>query len=664
MATSVAALQVTVGADISKALSGLNRINSVVSSAGGFFGRAASTAVGFGAAMVGLNVLGSVAGAMHDTVGGAIALNSNLETNAIAFETLLGSGQKAQAFLGDLSAFAASTPFTLPDLETDSKRLLAFGFASDQVIPLLTDMGNAASALGTGQEGINRMSLALGQMLAKGKVQGDELLQLTESGVNVGQVFDIMSKQTGKSVAALQKLQAAGKLDPKLFIAAFQTFSQTRFAGLMEKQAQSFQGIWENVGETLNFARGAVFAPLFQMLKDLGNAILTFTKTPAFAAWVGRLQGWVGTGTTILGAWASTWSNLMKNNGLSFFQAGLTSTEMVINAVFGPAAAGTFHNFIAILAQIPAFVIGTLIPGLLRVATWVQTTLLPALARIGAFVLANIVPIIAFIAAFQGVLQVGALIAGVAAALAFLLSPIGLIAIAVGLLTAAWVTDFGGIQGIVLGFWAIAQPILTDLWTWLSTNLPAALGTLAGFWTGTLLPAITEVWAFVSTNLLPLFAAVGGLLVASFLFVGRAIGDALGILAEFGALLGSALLPPLQALWAWLSSTLLPVFNAIGAGLTAIGQGTPAWLQGLTTSLNVAGGQIAATPVGGLPTPLTPWERGVRNVDNSVTVTMTGDVNASDPADVQRFLDQIGAAAVQGQASAANIAPAGKPGAD
>jgi tape measure domain-containing protein len=208
MATSVAALQVTVGADISKALSGLNKVSSAVSSAGGFFGRAASTAVGFGAAMVGLNVLSNVAGAMHDTVGGAIALNSNLETNAIAFETLLGSGQKAQAFLGDLSAFATSTPFTLPDLETDSKRLLAFGFASDQVIPLLTDMGNAASALGTGKEGIDRMSLALGQMLAKGKVQGDELLQLTESGVNVGQVFAIMSQQTGKSVKALQKLQA------------------------------------------------------------------------------------------------------------------------------------------------------------------------------------------------------------------------------------------------------------------------------------------------------------------------------------------------------------------------------------------------------------------------------------------------------------------------
>jgi hypothetical protein len=36
---------------------------------------------------------------------------------------------------------------------------------------------------------------------------------------------------------------------------------------------------------------------------------------------------------------------------------------------------------------------------------------------------------------------------------------------------------------------------------------------------------------------------------------------------------------------------------------------------------------------------------------------MTGDVNASDPADVQRFLDQVAAAAQAGQLSAANAAP-------
>jgi hypothetical protein len=56
-----------------------------------------------------------------------------------------------------------------------------------------------------------------------------------------------------------------------------------------------------------------------------------------------------------------------------------------------------------------------------------------------------------------------------------------------------------------------------------------------------------------------------------------------------------------------------------------------------------------------------PWPRGAAGtavVDNSVTVSMTGPVNASDPADVQRFLDQVAAAAAAGQASAANTAPA------
>jgi len=96
------------------------------------------------------------------TIGTAIDFNSMLQTAQIGFTTLLGSAEKAQAFLDEMASFAAKTPFEYPDLLEASKRMLAYGFAAENVLPTLRAVGDAAAALGAGNEGINRITLALG----------------------------------------------------------------------------------------------------------------------------------------------------------------------------------------------------------------------------------------------------------------------------------------------------------------------------------------------------------------------------------------------------------------------------------------------------------------------------------------------------------------------
>ena len=79
----------------------------------------------------------------------------------------------AKDFLAELERFAAATPFELPGLLNASKRLLAFGFSAQQVIPILTAIGDSAAALGMGEDGINRLTTAIGQIQAKAKVSTD-----------------------------------------------------------------------------------------------------------------------------------------------------------------------------------------------------------------------------------------------------------------------------------------------------------------------------------------------------------------------------------------------------------------------------------------------------------------------------------------------------------
>src|SRR5919202_610426 len=120
---------------------------------------------------------------MQNAIGAGLGFNALKEQANIGFTTMLGSGEKAQAFLGDLQKFAASTPFELPGLIQTSQQLLAFGFDANKVIPMMTAIGDSVAALGAGPDVMQGITLALGQMQAKGKVSAEEMNQLAERGI-------------------------------------------------------------------------------------------------------------------------------------------------------------------------------------------------------------------------------------------------------------------------------------------------------------------------------------------------------------------------------------------------------------------------------------------------------------------------------------------------
>ena len=65
----------------------------------------------------------------------------------IAFETMLGSGTKAQALMNQMVETAAKTPFDLMGVAGGAKQLMAYGLAADKVNDTLVKLGNIASGL-------------------------------------------------------------------------------------------------------------------------------------------------------------------------------------------------------------------------------------------------------------------------------------------------------------------------------------------------------------------------------------------------------------------------------------------------------------------------------------------------------------------------------------
>lgn len=207
--------------------------------------------------------------------GAGIKTAAELEQSKIGFETMLGSAKKAESFLDQIKKTAAATPFELEGLTQSSQKLLAFGFNVKKVIPTLTTLGDAASGLGVGQDGLDRIILAVGQIQAKGKVQSDELLQLTENGIPALKILaNGFHKSTGEMQAMVTKgVVPASKAIPLLLDgikngtkgAAGET---AKFGGLMEKQSTSLAGLWSTLHDTVLVGLANALDPLIPTIKD------------------------------------------------------------------------------------------------------------------------------------------------------------------------------------------------------------------------------------------------------------------------------------------------------------------------------------------------------------------------------------------------------------
>jgi tape measure domain-containing protein len=192
----------------------------------------------------------------------SINLAGNMEQTQIAFETMLGNKGKADSFLNSLKQFAIATPFEYNDLTDSSKKMLAYGFKSDEIIPTLTAVGNASSGLGLGADGIDRITIALGQMKAKSKVSAEEMKQLAEAGIPA---WDILAKATHTTTAELMKLAEKGAIPADNAIKALVKGMNQRFPDMMIKQSQTLFGLWSSMKD---FANLNIFAAFGEGIKD------------------------------------------------------------------------------------------------------------------------------------------------------------------------------------------------------------------------------------------------------------------------------------------------------------------------------------------------------------------------------------------------------------
>lgn len=285
---------------------------------------------------------------------------------SLSFNDALAAGAKeAQGLLIWLQRLAVASPFTTRDVGILFRTAQAYGLTrkeAEQLTPLLLDF---AAAAGLDEDILQRLALAMGQVRARGKLTGEEVRQLGNSGIPIR---DILVKALGIANEEFDELLESGAFTSDVVIPAI-IDALKDFEGAGERVAfGTIGGIVSAFQELREIGIAKFFIGLLEPLKkgfqDL-FAVLNQPRVLAFAQVLGQELGvnlrngiasLVASIQGLIGAWQAL-DPVMQQQIIVF--AAATAGALALIATFGllTAALGVLLHPVTLIATSVGFLV-------------------------------------------------------------------------------------------------------------------------------------------------------------------------------------------------------------------------------------------------------------------------------------------------------------------
>jgi tape measure domain-containing protein len=490
--------------------------------------------------------------------------NAALEMTTISFKTLLGSTQAANDMIKQLTSFAASTPFELTGLESSTQNLLAFGFNAKDIIPLMTSMGDAISALGGTQANLDSLVHVMGQMRQEAHINAGDIMQMTNLGIPA---LQMLADHYHVTTGAMQEMVSKGLVPGTDAIKIFQDGMEQRYGGMMAAQSATFSGMISNLHDWATSTTNTLTKPFFEPAKAGLKSLLDFVQSPegvnAINSLAAHIQGGVDTITklfkeavvpvkvflsafqgtevdgikgfdTTAGQIATTLGMVAKRafELYQVFSPLTTLFDVFKGSVTGGLEGGLFAleqrivgmgkafgiDLAPAMQQFDTFVGSALIPAIRNIATWVGTSLIPIIVSLGKTFINDILPKIGDFVKFiidKVVPAVQALGQWVEAHI-------------IPLIKALAMTFEKDIAPALGRFWdflvAKVFPALGDLVDWISAKIVPVLGKIVAVIMDVVIPVLFSWWQTLATVLKPIIEWIADFIVNVFIPAFTAIG--------------------------------------------------------------------------------------------------------------------------------------------
>lgn len=174
-----------------------------------------------------------------------IRVRGEFQKTQVAFETMLGSKEKADALMSQMIETAAKTPFDLQGVADGAKQLLAYGTEAEDVNDTLVRLGNIASGLSIP---LGDMVYLYGTTQTQGRLFTQDVRQFMGRGIPLVKELATM---LGKTEEEINNMVTAGQIGfPEVEkVIRKMTDEGGQFYNLMEKQSQTLSGQISNLGD-------------------------------------------------------------------------------------------------------------------------------------------------------------------------------------------------------------------------------------------------------------------------------------------------------------------------------------------------------------------------------------------------------------------------------
>lgn len=260
---------------------------------------------------------------------------------------------------------AVQSPFDQAGVADAFRTALAYGFTTKESQRLTQATIDYAAASGASSEAMGRITLALGQIKAKGKLAGQEVLQLTEAGLPVR---DILAKAFNVTTEELVKMQERGLIPADKAIEAITASLENDFGGAAKRQAGTFSGLLSSLSDIKTIGLRELFGGMFETAQP---ALQGFTDLLSSDAFMGGLRSLGESVGKFIGPAVKGFEKLLM------VASGKIPPEAAIYNLFGKEGYDKFEKVKAVIMPVIGFIQS--IPGKLAAA---QAAVAPIVAKI------------------------------------------------------------------------------------------------------------------------------------------------------------------------------------------------------------------------------------------------------------------------------------------
>lgn len=228
-----------------------NAAGGLVDKLGEVAAKTAGKAMKWGAVTAGTAAVGGLGVALTK---GFSRLDSIDQANA----KLQGLGHSAEAIdeiMDSAMDSVTGTAYGFGDAASLAAQMVASGIEpGEELTGVLTTVADTAAIAG---RDIGDMGLIFGSVAAKGKLQGDDLMQLMAGGIPV---LQMLAEETGKTTEEVSKMVSEGEVD----FATFESAMKNSVGGAAQDAGNTVKGAMDNVGAAAGRLGAELLKPAFE----------------------------------------------------------------------------------------------------------------------------------------------------------------------------------------------------------------------------------------------------------------------------------------------------------------------------------------------------------------------------------------------------------------